>query len=108
MSKSNFYHSGLGSLWDPGPLSVYQVSPQTPKLYTDIGKVKYWLWVREGLIALGEMAVNSPLLPDFDIEYWFDDDPNGAACPDCGEDAVYRSDGSGLWCPNCGVAALRS
>ena len=99
MTRQNWYQVGF-----PDLLDSWQVAPNTPRLYraTDVGKLKYWLFVRRGQIALGLLNGNAPMRPDFDLGSWFDDDYYGAECPKCNEPAVADPETGRLWCEACG------
>lgn len=105
MSRQNFYQTGLISLWQDGPLSAYQTRPNTPILYAteEVGIVRYWLLVRQGLIALGLLPATAPIKPERDILAWFEEDEYGADCPQCGGSAVEDLDTGRVWCPACGI-----
>lgn len=97
MSRQNFYNTGLADVLDS-----WQVSANTPRLYLkeDAGKLSYWLFVREGQIALGAIPPSTPIKPDFDLEAWFDDDLWGGEC-DKGHQAVVDPDDGRVWCREC-------
>ena len=98
-------------------LEYYQEAPGKHKLFSkeDVGKMKYWLLVRRGLIALGYLLKTSPLLPPGDtmgtkrrfFDVWFEEDPNGVECPDCSGNAVHHGFTQGpIWCPECGIVSV--
>lgn len=105
MGEQMFYRSGLSSL-----LHWYQIG-QT-KLYKkiEVAGVAYWLMVRRGRIALGDIPRNHPLLPPGEdatdrwryLDAWLDEDPYDAGCPQCEGPAVQDQEGS-VWCSTCGV-----
>lgn len=103
MSRQNWYQVGFADLIDS-----WQVAPNTPRLYksSDVGKIKYWLFVRRGQIALGLLSGNAPMKPDFNLDSWSDDDLYGAECPTCEADAVIDPDTGRVWCAEHGVIAL--
>jgi hypothetical protein len=102
MSRQNWYQASLDDVIDS-----WQVAPNTPRLYAgeDVGKLRYWLFVRRGLIALGLLPGNTPLRPDFDLLAWFEEDYHGGQCPRCGSQAVDAQDGR-VWCEKCGVVEI--
>lgn len=103
-SKENLWQSGLSEFLD-----FYQVGNGRLYLTDDVAKMKYWLFVREGLIALGHLIKKSHLLPPGEtyearrhhFEAWFDEDPSGTTCPLCEGEAVRAA--MKIWCPECGV-----
>lgn len=104
MSRQNFYQGKLMQLWETGPLMAHRTTGNAPLLFAadEVAKLRYWLFVRDGLIALGRMKVNDPLLPPFDLLAWFEDDPHSTTCPHCGGEAV--TDNGRVWCRGCGVS----
>jgi hypothetical protein len=102
MTRQNFYQSGVADLLD-----FWQTKPNTPNLYAkeQISAFKYWLFIRQGLIALGIYKQNRPLAnPHF--ESILDEDYHGYDCPTCEANAVVDDPMSAspkMWCPNCGI-----
>lgn len=90
-------------------LEYHQIGRSRLYLADDVAKMRYWLFVREGLIALGHLSSKSPLLPPGEtyetrrhhFEAWFDEDPNGATCPRCEGEAVQAEMAGPIWCPKC-------
>jgi hypothetical protein len=99
MSRQNFHQSGLAEALDRWRVS------RTTTLYRreDIGQIQRWLFVRQGLVALGLRSPKYPLNPD-DSEFLaaVEEGEWDQACPGCDGDAVGPFDGP-IWCPNCGV-----
>lgn len=100
MSRQNFYQSGL-----PEILDSWQVSKNTSRLYLkeDVGKIKYWLFVRQGQVALSLIPYNYPLKPDFDLDVLVLRARYGAECPQCEGQAVADWETARVWCPECGI-----
>lgn len=108
LSRSSWYKRGFAALFaEGGEMTAYQPAKNTPILYPaeQVGIIAHWLQTRAGLIALGELRADAPLLPDFGLIAWFDDGQNDADCPRCDGPAVAVSEfeQGRVWCPTCGV-----
>ena len=100
VSKQAFYKSGLAQVLDR-----YQQGKGGATYYkeTDVDEMARWLFVRQGLIALGLRRGTYPKAP-MEEEYraalagkW------DAACPVCGGKAVRDPDTGRIWCPEHGI-----
>ena len=103
-------------------LPYYEVGRSKLYLTQAVNKLQYWLFVRTGLIALGELYHNSPLLhprsqaapPDEDdtiarwrfLDAWFEDDNFGTTCPQCAIPAVQAHLDGPVWCPECRIIEI--
>jgi hypothetical protein len=86
-------------------LESWQVGGQaTPRLYreSDLGLLRAWLTLREGLKALGlpQPPASSP-----DWRGVVDSGEHDAVCPVCGDDRAVTNypEFDRIWCPVCGV-----
>ncbi|MEJ2556406.1 MAG: hypothetical protein P8186_09290 [Anaerolineae bacterium] len=99
MSRQHFHQSGLADALDHWHIT------HAATLYRedDVRRMRHWLRVRQGLIALGLRPTKYPLNPDKD-EYYAAVEAGewDQACPRCDADAVGPPEGP-IWCPNCGV-----
>ncbi len=106
MSEGNFRISGLGNFFH-----FYQIGRMKLYLAEEVNKVEYWLSIRRGMVELGYLPHNSPLLPPGEdtqgrweyLERWLDNDCHAVECPKCWGQAVQdEKRGGPIWCPKCG------
>lgn len=99
MSRQNLDQSGLVDAidsWKVGPARLYRKE--------DVNKLASWLFVRQGLIALGLRPADYPLNPtrgeflNAVDEGYFDAD-----CPICGEPGISGHNDERVWCATHGV-----
>lgn len=89
--------------WKVGRTRLYD--PQ------DVADFRYWLHVRDGLIALNVISPTDPLLPPGETDRerrsyfdgWVVDDLWGTSCPVCDRPAVQAPEGGPIWCMDCGI-----
>ena len=104
VSKQAFYKSGLAQTLDrfqPGKGRVAYYREM------DVKSLAHWLFIRQGLIALGLRRGTYPKAPT-EEEYraalagrW------DATCPVCDGEAVKDPDTGRIWCPEHGVVKVK-
>ena len=99
-SRQAFYQSGLAdwlSSWKIGRMRLYSLA--------DVDEFSSFLSYRAGLIALGVLAGDAPLIPPAAIWNWYQSGDWPSPCPNCGGDALCRdsSPTDPAWCPICGL-----
>lgn len=100
ISRQVFRSSGLEKSverWQVGNTTLYRIE--------DIAVLQDWLYVREALIALGQRAERSALVPTEDELEKMEHGEYCAICPVCQSQAVVAEAGAWrngpMWCPVC-------
>lgn len=100
MSRQNLYQSGLMDA-----LKSYKVGAVRLYKKADVEKISHWLYVRQGLVALGRLEEKSPLADKGMMARANEENEFSYECPICGGFAVSNPDETPVryWCEKDGV-----
>lgn len=100
MSRQNLYQSGLMDALKSYKVGAVRLYPKS-----NVEKISHWLYVRQGLIALGHLEEKSPLVDKGMMSRAIDENEFSYDCPVCGGFAVSNPDEDSphYWCEKDGI-----